>query len=323
MSIQVVCTCGKKLSAPDSAAGKRAKCPACGSPVLVPSREPPVDSTPQPEGDLSSFYDEELSKASPATSGPTCPSCGSPVAKGATKCGTCGEKIASNVRLDQPSRKHPRAGHEQTAAGLEKVAIGLLLVLAGIALITISIILVTFGPILLPQLLGVRLTASILMAVPYFAIVGGLLGTAGRVLCLLVPRSAGAHAFILGSVGLELAALGIGFADAAAELPAGASSFGSLCSLASLVLFVLFMKRLAAFVGQPDLAEEAQTLVTTGLLLIGLFIATAVITVVAPGFACVGGLVGLGCFIVMLMLLFRYVRLINDLRQAVLDRTRR
>jgi RsiW-degrading membrane proteinase PrsW (M82 family) len=39
MPISVTCACGKKLKAPDSAAGKRSKCPACGQPVTVPTLE--------------------------------------------------------------------------------------------------------------------------------------------------------------------------------------------------------------------------------------------------------------------------------------------
>jgi ssDNA-binding Zn-finger/Zn-ribbon topoisomerase 1 len=36
MPIPVQCDCGKKISAPDSSAGKTAKCPACGKPLLIP-----------------------------------------------------------------------------------------------------------------------------------------------------------------------------------------------------------------------------------------------------------------------------------------------
>ncbi len=36
MSISLTCFCGKKLKAPDAAAGRHLKCPTCGGPVLVP-----------------------------------------------------------------------------------------------------------------------------------------------------------------------------------------------------------------------------------------------------------------------------------------------
>ena len=41
MAIKVTCSCGKKLRAKDEAAGKRAKCPACGKIVVVPASPAP------------------------------------------------------------------------------------------------------------------------------------------------------------------------------------------------------------------------------------------------------------------------------------------
>ena len=38
MPFTITCDCGKKLTAPDGAAGKRAKCPICGNPVQIPKR---------------------------------------------------------------------------------------------------------------------------------------------------------------------------------------------------------------------------------------------------------------------------------------------
>lgn len=43
MTIPVQCTCGKALNAPDSAAGKKGKCPACGKTLLIPNA---VQTTP-------------------------------------------------------------------------------------------------------------------------------------------------------------------------------------------------------------------------------------------------------------------------------------
>jgi len=45
MSIKVVCSsCGKKVSAPDSAAGKRIRCPHCKAVQRLPEMEQPVDA---------------------------------------------------------------------------------------------------------------------------------------------------------------------------------------------------------------------------------------------------------------------------------------
>lgn len=51
MPITVACSCGAKLRAPDAAAGKRVKCPKCGTPVAVPAAEADfevVDDDPPP-----------------------------------------------------------------------------------------------------------------------------------------------------------------------------------------------------------------------------------------------------------------------------------
>src|SRR5260221_9789673 len=46
--ISVTCDCGKRLKAPASAAGKRARCPACGNVHVLPEPQDPVDRVPQP-----------------------------------------------------------------------------------------------------------------------------------------------------------------------------------------------------------------------------------------------------------------------------------
>ncbi len=57
MAISFSCPrCGKKLKAPDNAAGKSSKCPGCGSPVTCPE---PV-------------YDAELVERAAGRVGPVC-----------------------------------------------------------------------------------------------------------------------------------------------------------------------------------------------------------------------------------------------------------
>jgi len=49
MTIEFPCSCGKQLSVPDDAAGRRAKCPRCGTVVNVPGTPPPP---PPPTTDI-------------------------------------------------------------------------------------------------------------------------------------------------------------------------------------------------------------------------------------------------------------------------------
>jgi len=49
MAIEFPCVCGKQLSVPDDAAGRRAKCPRCGAVVNVPGTPPPPPPPPPTE----------------------------------------------------------------------------------------------------------------------------------------------------------------------------------------------------------------------------------------------------------------------------------
>lgn len=62
MPIAVACSCGVKLKAPDAAAGKRVKCPKCGSPVSVP--------VPAPASDFEMVDDDPPPVAAPAKKKP-------------------------------------------------------------------------------------------------------------------------------------------------------------------------------------------------------------------------------------------------------------
>jgi len=56
VAIEFRCTCGKMLSVPDDAAGRRAKCPSCGALANVPGAAPP-EPPEESEGLTGSFID--------------------------------------------------------------------------------------------------------------------------------------------------------------------------------------------------------------------------------------------------------------------------
>jgi predicted RNA-binding Zn-ribbon protein involved in translation (DUF1610 family) len=77
-------SCGKTLSAPDAAAGKKAKCPACGQIMTIPNAA--EEDTYAPAPDSPNPY------ASPAPEVPDrrpCPECGEMIVAGAAKCRFC------------------------------------------------------------------------------------------------------------------------------------------------------------------------------------------------------------------------------------------
>jgi hypothetical protein len=99
--ISVTCECGKRLKAPAAAAGKRARCPACGNvhilPAVAPPKVPPqaqrVSEAPDVDDPFSAM--DELANlenaATPAQSSAIhCPQCRAAMSDGAVLCINCG-----------------------------------------------------------------------------------------------------------------------------------------------------------------------------------------------------------------------------------------
>jgi predicted RNA-binding Zn-ribbon protein involved in translation (DUF1610 family) len=114
--------CGKKLKAPDNAAGKSSRCPGCGATVTCP--EPIYDAelveSPgaesgglDPYGDLDSDKPYAVAGATPseATASRTedrrpCPMCGEMIMTAAAKCRYCGEIFDPTLKKAKSKKKH-------------------------------------------------------------------------------------------------------------------------------------------------------------------------------------------------------------------------
>jgi predicted RNA-binding Zn-ribbon protein involved in translation (DUF1610 family) len=144
MPISFTCsTCGKKLKAPDNAAGKSSKCPGCGSTVTCP--EPVydaelVDAPPagfDPYGDVDS--DKPYAVAGPGPGAPAepeapsgearrpCPMCGEMIVTTAAKCRYCGEVFDPALKKAKKKKKgrKSRDPDDEDLSGTE-IAVGLL-----------------------------------------------------------------------------------------------------------------------------------------------------------------------------------------------------
>ena len=87
-TISVLCSCGKKLKAPATAVGKKAKCPKCGN-VLTVKAPPP----PEEDNSLDALYDlaqESEQHAAQQEMAPRCPNCMREMTPGAVLCTNCG-----------------------------------------------------------------------------------------------------------------------------------------------------------------------------------------------------------------------------------------
>jgi len=90
MPIQVTCECGAKMSAKDELAGKTAKCPKCGQPLLIAAAEQAGTST-----GMADLFEESGMRAGVAR----CPGCGAEMLDDAVLCVMCGFDLRRGHRL--------------------------------------------------------------------------------------------------------------------------------------------------------------------------------------------------------------------------------
>jgi hypothetical protein len=127
--IEVKCgKCGKGLKAPDSMAGKKAKCPGCGSIVVVPQPMEEIldaeiiEPTPAPTADLGSLLDDELAyrvaepdpvpTQSVAEDRRPCPACGEMIVSSAAVCRFCGEIFDPALKKKAKKKKGSSGGDD-------------------------------------------------------------------------------------------------------------------------------------------------------------------------------------------------------------------
>jgi predicted RNA-binding Zn-ribbon protein involved in translation (DUF1610 family) len=142
MPISFSCpNCGKKLKAPESAAGKSSKCPQCGSPVTCP--EPVYDAelveTPaampggvDPYADLDSDKPYGMVETVPAAATATearrpCPMCGEMIIATAAKCRFCGEVFDDTIKKLKKGGKGGKAKLKSIASAQRNLIISILL----------------------------------------------------------------------------------------------------------------------------------------------------------------------------------------------------
>ena len=103
MAIRVTCdTCGKVLLAKDENAGKKAKCPDCGSILVVPAQEI-LDAEVDDQYHFNSASSEDEGDAAEARR--PCPACGEEIMKDARKCRFCGEVLDPSLKRKSGSKK--------------------------------------------------------------------------------------------------------------------------------------------------------------------------------------------------------------------------
>ena len=98
MPIQVACQCGQKFSAKDELAGKRAKCPKCGQPLVIAEAAPAAsDTLADSLGGLGGLMDQAGFESA---GGSPCPKCNAGMPPGAVLCVACGFHLETGEKLE-------------------------------------------------------------------------------------------------------------------------------------------------------------------------------------------------------------------------------
>jgi hypothetical protein len=231
---------------------------------------------------------------------------------------------------------HPRAAewlHSTDDPSLQKVAQGLGLIYLSIIVILASLILMFF--------LGIAFAAAEAPAaaqrgatggVPVVVMLGGLgiivgyiLSLVGSFMCLATPAETGAKGLITVSVVMMVLSLVLNVGNFFVE-NRGTESLASLFSVIGGICFIIFLKRLAQFIGATHLAQRAKNILIALVVGVALMILMLVLALgggmnIARGGG--GGGLAITAFLAILLMIgglvvfVMYANLINNLRKAI------
>jgi len=197
----------------------------------------------------------------------------------------------------------------QTRNHLVKVALGLNLVFVGIVLLLLA------AGIPIPEEVPFsHWVPRALLALASFA------GVLGSVFCLAIPPKSRAQGVLYGSVALQIGVLIIRTEEYIDVAGSGKPTdrLSVLLSVASFLLFVVFLKRLPAYVEAPPLVTRAKSLlklIQQTIILIGVSVGVWLLTGVDLRETCVKVML-----LVILVVLFKFFTLIRDLYPVILQK---
>lgn len=114
-TISVHCKCGKKLKAPASAVGRKAKCPKCGNILIVEA--PPPAPADELDDALYELGGQEQAAATQQSAATICPSCRAAMAAGAVLCTSCGYDTRTGKKLGTEKASVAAAAPRPAAVG--------------------------------------------------------------------------------------------------------------------------------------------------------------------------------------------------------------
>ena len=199
----------------------------------------------------------------------------------------------------------PSVGDFERLAGVER---GLRMVYLGICGLIVSAIIAALFMLFFPPL---ALVAGL------GAVICWLMLIVGPFLCLTAPEESGAKGLIIASMLFQLMGFGISVISwLGIEVPIVTQAVVQLSGAAGSVLFVLFLMKIAKYIGRDDLRRKGSNILIGSVVLIAVTV-LAIVTAIGGGGEMLGMvvmlIVGIGALILFLM----YANLINYLSKAI------
>ena len=326
MPIQVTCpSCQTTLKTADSSAGKRAKCPKCGGVLEIPIPVAAVVEDDEYEleavAPAASLASNELGGATPASDADRrpCPACGEMIARKAIKCRFCNEIFDRSLRGVATG---PADAHDPRWL---KVRSGLATLYYCIVAMLVAIVLLIIGAIITGGMSAANgskeppvIVAIGLVLFGITCLVAGIGTIVGQVRCTNVPEESGAKGFANGAAICIVLNIVLSMAGTGSQNPA-LNGLGSLISMAGYILFILFIRRSAAYLDDADLATSAGRFLIFGV--VTFFGVIAVIASAVAQIEILSLMLGVTLFVMGVAAFIWYLRLIKSLMTTIDLRT--
>ncbi len=320
MPIEVTCSgCGSKLSTPDSAAGKRAKCPKCGGMLQIPGPQQEDDALEPIASPLGGYGEEETTAGEEdQDERKPCPACGEMIIRTAVKCRFCSTIFDKSMARTSGGAFDPNdPSWYKVRGGLANIYYGIVIVF--VCFVAMMVALMVTGAFVEEDNKAPSVLFLTVFGVAGLTILGaGLTILIGQARTTAVPANSGARAFALTAFFCTMASAGLSMFGSGMESEA-LKSLGSLCSTIGNVFFILFIRRTAIHLDDDVLARSAARFIIFGVVLffgtVGIGILSVVLGDQEAGI--VLGILGITILVAAIVAFVWFLRLLKSLMAAI------